>query len=172
MALASTLTPPPTEISISSSEPRTKSTVCVSNRNVVSIGTHLLGALFGWEEPDEKSPNKSWSAACILSYIVKENLPCKELILKIPLEIPKPGVKYSVHDLTFFQGVPLVNLLTKCMRSLTLASRVQGSKHTTLVKIGLLRLLSLWIDNCANAIRAFLQSPSNLPFISFIIINC
>jgi hypothetical protein len=58
-----------------------------------------------------------------------------------------------------------VTLLTKCMRSLILASKLQSTKKTTLVKIGLLKVLTTWLDGCSAAVKAFLSSPNNLPFI-------
>eukprot|EP01114_Cavostelium_apophysatum_P021398 TRINITY_DN7452_c0_g1_i1.p1 TRINITY_DN7452_c0_g1~~TRINITY_DN7452_c0_g1_i1.p1 ORF type:complete len:901 (+),score=274.81 TRINITY_DN7452_c0_g1_i1:141-2843(+) len=143
MALASTLTPPPT----------------MSNEEMdsASIGTQLIKALGTWENNDEILPYKSWFSSLILSFIIKENSTSKELVLRIPLEIPT-------------SGVPMVTLLTKCMRSLTFACRIVPSEQTLLAKIGFLRLLSTWLDNSAAAVKAFLSFPNNLPFLMELVI--
>lgn len=56
-----------------------------------SLGTQLLNALLGWETPDEILPYKTWYSGAILEYILKDNASAKQLVLKIPLEVPKPG---------------------------------------------------------------------------------
>jgi hypothetical protein len=147
MALASTLTPSPTD-------------------QQLSIGNLLLGSLLGWEDAENHSntgnstnannafPWKCWFSSNILSYILKDNVSCKDLILRIPLEIPKPGT-------------PLTTLLTKVMNSLTLASRLQSSnKVTSIVKIAMLKLLCEWMVDSSNSVKAFLAIPTNLPFVS------
>lgn len=52
------------------------------------------------EEGSEK-PYRSWHASIMLSSILKDNPQCKELVLKIPLEIPKSGKKKK-KNLPFF----------------------------------------------------------------------
>jgi hypothetical protein len=85
MALASTLTPSP---------------ATTEDNYSGSIGTILLNSLLGWESSEDQVPLKSWYASCILCYALKDNAASKELVLKIPLEIPKPG--YDVILVTSF----------------------------------------------------------------------
>jgi hypothetical protein len=47
---------------------------------------------------------------------------------------------------------------------------VATTKPLSLVKIGFLRLLSTWLDNCPTAVKVFLSSPNNLPFLVEIIL--
>jgi len=158
IALASTLTPPPDSTNGEQPDSRQQ-----------SIGTQLLHGLFGWDSLGYSNSTsddfytlqaKSWIASCILSYILKDDLNSKELVLKIPLEIPKIGT-------------PMVNLLGKLTRTLSFAVKMTASNATTstqprnliLVKVGILRLLSTWMDNCVGAVRNFLSMPNNLPFL-------
>eukprot|EP01117_Protostelium_nocturnum_P007795 TRINITY_DN278_c0_g2_i1.p1 TRINITY_DN278_c0_g2~~TRINITY_DN278_c0_g2_i1.p1 ORF type:complete len:673 (+),score=283.73 TRINITY_DN278_c0_g2_i1:1129-3147(+) len=167
LSLASTLTPPPTDESHNDSH----------NSSSGSIGSQLISNLISWEDDNEAYPYKCWFACSILTYILKDEPTSKELVLKIPLEIPK-------------SGVPMVTLLSKCTKNLMLScrlsqsnnsnnannsnnsnqnsgnsNRISSSDRFTLVKIGLLRLLAVWMDNCPNAIKIFLSSANNLPFL-------
>jgi len=142
LALASTLTPPPT----------------ITEQELASIGTELLNGLLDWEKSSESLPYRSWFCSMILSYILKDNLSSKELVLKIPLEIPKPGI-------------PMVTLLIKCLRTMQLVFRIQPSKQTLLVKIQLLRLVATWLDGCVSAVKAYLSSSASLPMLFELVVS-
>ncbi|PRP88469.1 hypothetical protein PROFUN_03186 [Planoprotostelium fungivorum] len=156
LTLASTLTPSSLDEAINADT--TKS----------SIGTQLIHHLLSWEDDQEALPFRSWFSCTILMYILRDEPSSKELVLKIPLEIPK-------------SGVPMVTLLTKCTKNLVLCCQLSSSQNQSgnsmtnapnrapvknhLVQIALLRLLCIWMDNCSYAVRIFLSAPNNLPFL-------
>lgn len=76
---------------------------------------------------------------------------CKEIILHIPLEIPtQPGEKTPT-------------LLPTIMD--ILVSACQKESTPTIVPVGLLRLLCTWLDDCTQAVKAFMSNPTNIPFL-------
>ncbi|KAL6078488.1 Vesicle-mediated ER to Golgi transport protein [Balamuthia mandrillaris] len=164
LAIASTLTPPPTITNNLREE-----------QPVVgfSIGRKLIHALLGEYltdtvvEPTSLSPRDHsprsgqderdalcpWFAACVLSSILSMNEECKELVLRIPLEIPR------------MEG-PLPTLMTKCNQALFELTRAAAtSNESTLYRVGLLRLLCTWLYESPASVKAFLSAPKNLPFM-------
>jgi hypothetical protein len=94
-----------------------------------------------------------------MSAILKDNNASKELLLRIPLEIPKPNG-------------PLATLMTKAVRALSQSDRQvdplieglrQGDKlHVVLIilTVGLLRMLCVWLDHSSPSVKAFLATPT------------
>lgn len=134
LAVASTLTPSP---DVSDGEDLNKPQ---------SVGYHLANILKSWKTSDSL---QIWYAACMLSAILKDSPDCKHLVLRIPLELPKPGV-------------PMVTLLETCFESLKAATSQAADK---VVRVALLRLFCIWMDECPKAVKTLLQYPTNLPFL-------
>lgn len=61
------------------------------------------------------------------------------------------------------KGTTPVTLMTKCMKSLAVASKIHG---TTMVKVGILRLLNTWLYASPSSVIAFLSSSTNVPFVN------
>eukprot|EP01116_Phalansterium_solitarium_P000214 TRINITY_DN10123_c0_g1_i1.p1 TRINITY_DN10123_c0_g1~~TRINITY_DN10123_c0_g1_i1.p1 ORF type:complete len:1117 (+),score=415.56 TRINITY_DN10123_c0_g1_i1:143-3493(+) len=158
LALASTVTPS----AISSSSTPQSLTGLIEGS--VTVGSILLHALLDWEP--QGPPQPAWYSSCILGYILRDSPRAKDLLLRIPLEIPK-------------QGVPMVTLLTRSMRVLTLLHRTPGLPNASpllpspglLVRVGLLRLLGTWLDDCGGAVKSFLDSATNLSFLVEIVLQ-
>ena len=76
----------------------------------VSIGGQITKAIFGWETDVRPDVISTWFGCLALGALLKENEMAKDLVHKIPLDIPRPGM-------------PLVNLLTKVVRSTVKSAR-------------------------------------------------
>jgi hypothetical protein len=108
-----------------------------------SFGRLLLKTLLSWElEEDALRP---FYAASILSYILKGNRPVKDLLLRLPLEIGKD--QSSIE-----------NLLNKTMKALIKSIKTRAPLP---IQLGMLRLLTMWLDDCDHAVRLFLQYSDN-----------
>uniref|UniRef100_A0A6B2KY68 Vesicle tethering protein Uso1/P115-like head domain-containing protein n=1 Tax=Arcella intermedia TaxID=1963864 RepID=A0A6B2KY68_9EUKA len=130
LALASTITPPPVDPTSNEEE---------------TIGRTLLRTLMGWEHDTDNL--RPWYASMMLSYILQDNRPCKERLLRLQLEIPKAESS----------GLPSDNLFTKIIKEVGKAIKIGADVQ---IQVGILRLLSVWIYDCPQAIQAFLQSTS------------
>ncbi|KAG9446082.1 hypothetical protein H6P81_012210 [Aristolochia fimbriata] len=101
-------------------------------------------------------------AASVLSHVLKDNLQCKERMLKIELEPLTPNLGAE-------------SLLHRIMRYLILSSSVKkvdsnDQKERTLVgdqyfQPVILRLLIIWFSDCPSVVQAFLDSPGHLTFV-------
>ena len=90
-------------------------------------------------------------ALLLHSAVVYENEDCKEHTLKIPLSLPRPGQ-------------PDLSLLPRCT-SLLADTCKEGSKVEVIVRVGIARLLCVWLYECSNAVAAFIALPHNVPFV-------
>eukprot|EP01132_Coremiostelium_polycephalum_P003220 gene3220-4032_t len=135
----------------------------------LSIGQHLLRALFSWESPSPSSSTpisqsplmnrpfdlaSFWYSSVVLQYMLIDSTHTKDHVLKAPLEIPK-----SASD----ASNPPATLFTKLMSSLLSTKKVEVDP---LVKIGLLKLLSIWLDHSPKSIKAFFENQSHISFIA------
>ncbi|EGC39295.1 hypothetical protein DICPUDRAFT_147928 [Dictyostelium purpureum] len=128
----------------------------------LSIGQHLFKALFSWETPIAGKPfdiSCFWFASVVLLYMLKDSVHTKDQLLKMPLEVPKSSAAAEKQPLTLF---------TKLMESL-----LNTKKHDIdpTIKIGLLKLLSVWLDQSPNSIQEFFKGPQNLAFLVELILS-
>ena len=130
-----------------------------------SVGYHLANILKSWKTSDSL---QIWYAACMLSAILKDSPDCKHLVLRIPLELPKPGTLLNASSPHHPQGVPMVTLLETCFESLKAATSQAADK---VVRVALLRLFCIWMDECPKAVKTLLQYPTNLPFVGSVCLH-
>jgi len=113
----------------------------------------------------------------MLSYILVDNNQCKELVLRyytthtLP---PKQRKRASKLNVSYCKRIPLeipkadgpfINLLSKSM--ITLMENLNSKHGNPLLSVGLLRLLCTWLYECPQAVKAFMASAQNIPFVSF-----
>ncbi|KAG0630720.1 hypothetical protein M758_1G199600 [Ceratodon purpureus] len=120
-----------------------------------SFGSMLVGALISSDGRNDLEA--SCRAASVLSHILKDNVQCKERVLKIPLEIP-----------SFSTSSPEL-LMARCMKYLAAASPAaasnQDSPGTVWLQPVFLRLLVTWVVECPPAVTALLFEPAHLPVL-------
>jgi hypothetical protein len=87
----------------------------------------------------------------LFSAVVADNEECKEHTLKIPLSLPRPGQ-------------PDLSLLPRCTTLLADTCK-EGSNIEVIVRVGIARLLCVWLYECPNAVAAFIALPHNIPFV-------
>ncbi|KAH7841344.1 hypothetical protein Vadar_028611 [Vaccinium darrowii] len=98
-------------------------------------------------------------AASVLSHILKDNIQCKETVLRIELEAPTPSL-----------GSP-EPLLHRMVKYLALASSMKskdGKSSTpgnTYVQPIVLKLLVTWLSDCPSAVHCFLDSRPHLTYL-------
>jgi len=98
-------------------------------------------------------------AASVLSHILRDNIQCKERVLRIELEAPTPSL-----------GSP-EPLLHRMVKYLALASSMKskdGKSSTpgnTYVQPIVLKLLVTWLSDCPSAVHCFLDSRPHLTYL-------
>ena len=125
-----------------------------------SITQELLAAVVA-PEIATNAPYRRWYACEALAAILRGNMPCQELLLKLPLKLP------GGDDLMSDFLLPCVTRALTVASSGALDKSRDGSEaypneHDM---VALLRLLVVWLDKCPPAVRIFKQSPQNLPFM-------
>ncbi|PWA87641.1 Armadillo-like helical [Artemisia annua] len=129
----------------------------------MSFGSMLLHGLALSEHDGDLET--SCRAASVLSYVLKDNIYCKEKVLKIELESPMPSL-----------GAP-EPLLHRMLRYLAVASSKKGKdgKSTTptnaYVQQIILKLLVTWLSDCPNAVHSFLASSPHITFLVELVLN-
>ncbi|XP_034703877.1 golgin candidate 6 [Vitis riparia] len=104
-------------------------------------------------------------AASVLSYILKNNIQCKERVLRIELEAPMPSL-----------GAP-EPLMHRMVKYLALASSMKskdGKSSPTgnlYVQPIILKLLVTWLADCPNAVHCFLDSRPHLTYLLELVSN-
>ncbi|XP_071726425.1 golgin candidate 6-like isoform X2 [Rutidosis leptorrhynchoides] len=104
-------------------------------------------------------------AASVLSYVLKDNIHCKDKVLKIELESPTPSLGSSEP------------LLHRMVKYLALASSNKGkdikssSPKNIYVQPIILKLLVTWLSDCPNAVHSFLNSAPHLTFLIDLVSN-
>ncbi|EFA84939.1 hypothetical protein PPL_01932 [Heterostelium album PN500] len=161
MALASTITPP------------------APGDDDLSIGQHLVRALFSWEmsttqssTPSPASPtantasllanmridiNGFWYSSMVIIYTLRDSTHAKEQMLKAVVEIPKSTATAGSGEqqpLTLFQKLMAALLATKKQQDID-----------PLIKIALLKILSIWLDKSPRVVTEFFKNGSHLSFI-------
>ncbi|XP_057800045.1 golgin candidate 6-like [Salvia miltiorrhiza] len=128
----------------------------------ISFGSMLLHGLILSESDGDLET--CCRAAGVLSHILKDNIQCKERVLKIELEAPTPIL-----------GGP-EPLLHRMVKYLALASSMSKDgkaslSDTTYLQPIILKLLLLWLFDCPSAVQSFLGSRPHLTYLLELISN-
>ncbi|XP_024370992.1 golgin candidate 6 isoform X2 [Physcomitrium patens] len=144
--LASTITPLPQSIAQGNDR-------LVDDEIRPSFGSMLVGALISSDGRNDLEA--SCRAASVLSHILKNNVQCKERVLKIPLKIPSSSAS------------PPELLMPCCMKYLAAASPTKSPNNpeTIWLQPVFLRLLVTWVAECPPAVTALFEQPAHLPFL-------
>ncbi|URD83809.1 Uso1 / p115 like vesicle tethering protein, head region [Musa troglodytarum] len=127
----------------------------------MSFGSMLLQALLSdGASGDLEMCSKATS---VLSHILKDNVKCKERVLKVELEAPVPSL-----------GSP-EPLLHRIMKNLALAASGKDSNQTyqgdSYIQPLILRLLVTWLAECPNAVYCLLEAPAHLTYLLNLVSN-
>ncbi|XP_071918646.1 golgin candidate 6-like isoform X2 [Coffea arabica] len=104
-------------------------------------------------------------AASVLSHVLKDNMECKERVLKIKLEAPMPSL-----------GGP-EPLMHRMVKYLALSSSMNGNdgkssgSGNAYVQPFILKLLVIWLSSCPNAVQYFLDSRPHLTYLLELVSN-
>ncbi|KAK3183661.1 hypothetical protein Dsin_030947 [Dipteronia sinensis] len=102
-------------------------------------------------------------AASVLSHILKDNMHCKERVVRIELEAPMPSLGVAEP------------LLHRMVRYLALASSMKnkdGKSGTAgFVQLVILKLLVTWLADCPTAVHCFLDSRPHLTYLLELVSN-
>lgn len=104
-------------------------------------------------------------AASILSYLLKDNIPCKEKALKIELEPP-------MHSMGTRE--PLMHRITKYLAVASAMNNKDGkSKGKTNVYVQqlILKLLIIWLVDCPSAVQCFLDARPHVTYLLELLSN-
>ncbi|KAI3501335.1 hypothetical protein L1887_29201 [Cichorium endivia] len=129
----------------------------------MSFGSMLLHGLATSEHDGDLET--SCRAASVLSYVMKDNIQCKEKVLQIELESSMPSL-----------GSP-EPLLHRMVKYLALASSKKGKdgKSTTprnsYFQPIILKLLVTWLCDCPGAVQSFLDSRPHLTYLIELVSN-
>ncbi|KVH95366.1 Armadillo-like helical [Cynara cardunculus var. scolymus] len=129
----------------------------------MSFGSMLLHGLAMSEHDGDLET--SCRAASVLSYVMKDNIECKEKVLQIKLESSMPSL-----------GSP-EPLLHRMVKYLALASskKVKDGKSTTprnsYFQPIILKLLVTWLCDCPTAVQSFLESRPHLTYLIELVSN-
>lgn len=104
-------------------------------------------------------------AASVLSHVLKDNMECKERVLKIKLEAPMPSL-----------GGP-EPLMHRMVKYLALSSSMNGNdgkssaSGNAYVQPVILKLLVIWLSSCPSAVQCFLDSRPHLTYLLELVSN-
>ncbi|XP_015576207.2 golgin candidate 6 isoform X1 [Ricinus communis] len=129
----------------------------------MSFGSMLLhGLTLGESDGDLETCCR---AASVLSHILKDNMQCKERVLRIELESPTPSL-----------GVPEL-LMHRMVKYLALASSMKNkdgksnTKRNLFVQPIILKLMVTWLAECPSAVQCFLDSRPHLTYLLELVSN-
>lgn len=129
----------------------------------MSFGSMLLhGLTLGESDGDLETCCR---AASVLSHILRDNIQCKERVLRVELESPMPSL-----------GAP-EPLMHRMVKYLALASNMKNkdgktsTKENSYVQPIILKLLVTWLADCPNAIQCFLASRPHLTYLLELVSN-
>ncbi|KAI4348210.1 hypothetical protein L6164_008961 [Bauhinia variegata] len=129
----------------------------------MSFGSMLLhGLTFGENDGDLETCCR---AASVLSHVLKDNLQCKERVLRIEIEAPTPS---------FGAAEPLIYRMVKY---LALASSMKNndgqstSLGSSYIQAIILKLLVTWLADCPNAVHCFLDARPHLTYLLELVSN-
>lgn len=150
--LASTLIPQPHSMVNASMEDDVK----------MSFGSMLLHGLT--ESERDGDLETCCRAASVLSHVLWDNIQCKEKVLQIELEAPRP---------TLGGPEPLMHHMVKYLAlasSRTKDGRVSSSGPIYVHSI-ILKLLVIWLCDCPRAVQCFLDSNPHLTYLLELVSN-
>uniref|UniRef100_A0A0E0FCX1 Vesicle tethering protein Uso1/P115-like head domain-containing protein n=1 Tax=Oryza meridionalis TaxID=40149 RepID=A0A0E0FCX1_9ORYZ len=121
------------------------------------FGSILLQALVSSD--DNGDMEACCRASSVLSHIIKDNLQCKDRVLQIQLETPAPSLGRTE---------PLLHRIVTCLSIAASAEGENGQSgqpEESYIQPVILRLLIVWLVDCANAIDCLLESVVHLNYI-------
>ncbi|KAE9598979.1 hypothetical protein Lalb_Chr15g0086731 [Lupinus albus] len=98
-------------------------------------------------------------AASVLSHILKDNLPCKEKVLRIEIEVPMQ---------TLGAPEPLMHRMVKYLAvasSMKQKDRNSTTSGNSYVQVIILKLLVTWLEGCPSAVHCFLDARPHLTYL-------
>ncbi|KAK9102496.1 hypothetical protein Sjap_019750 [Stephania japonica] len=101
-------------------------------------------------------------AASVLSYILQDNIHCKERVLKVAIEATMPSL--GVPEPLLHRIVKYLALATS-LRSKNADSKSPSPAGGSNIQPIILRLLVIWLADCPNAVQSFLDSRPNLTYL-------
>ncbi|KAL7183059.1 hypothetical protein ACSBR1_041693 [Camellia fascicularis] len=104
-------------------------------------------------------------AASVRSYVLKDNIQCKERVLPIELEEPTPSL--GAPEPLLHRVVKYLALAT-CMKSKERKSNASGN---TYVQAIILKLLVIWLSDCPSVVQCFLDSRPHLTYLLQLVSN-
>uniref|UniRef100_A0A5B7B672 Putative golgin candidate 6 isoform X1 n=1 Tax=Davidia involucrata TaxID=16924 RepID=A0A5B7B672_DAVIN len=127
----------------------------------MSFGSMLLHGLTTSENDGDLET--CCRAASVLSHVLKDNIQCKERVLRIELEPPMPSL-----------GAP-EPLMHRMVKYLALASSMKSKDVSTsgssYVQPIILKLLVTWLSDCPSAVHCFLDSRPHLTYLLDLVSN-
>ncbi|KAK1408279.1 hypothetical protein QVD17_39918 [Tagetes erecta] len=148
--LASTLTPQPLSMTHAPFEEDVN----------MSFGSMLLHGLALSEHDGDLET--SCRAASVLSYVLKDNIQCKEKVLQIEIESPMPSLG---------SPEPLLHRMVKYLALAFSKKGNDGKSTNSYVQPIILKLLVTWLSDCPNAVHSFLASRPHLTYLVELISN-
>ncbi|KAD5508353.1 hypothetical protein E3N88_16056 [Mikania micrantha] len=126
----------------------------------MSFGSMLLHGLASSEHDGDLEI--SCRAASVLSYVLKDNIPCKEKVLQIEIESPMPSLG---------SPEPLLHRMVKYLALAFSKKGKDGKSTNSYVQPIILKLLVTWLSDCPNAVNSFLASRPHLTYLVELISN-
>lgn len=131
----------------------------------IPFGSMLLRALTSTEANGDLEA--CCRAASVLSHILKDNVQCKERVLKIVLETPVPSLG------------PPEPLLHRIVKILALAVSKKNRDHDQsassagdlYIQPVILHLLITWLADCPSAVNCILDSQAHLTYLIELVLN-
>lgn len=104
-------------------------------------------------------------ASSVLSHVLKDNVQCKERVIRIELEPPMPSLGAPE---------PLMHRMVKYMALASSMKNKDGKSSTSgnlYVQPIILKLLVTWLADCPNAVHCFLDSRPHLTYLLELVSN-
>ncbi|GMP96314.1 hypothetical protein CsSME_00045008 [Camellia sinensis var. sinensis] len=104
-------------------------------------------------------------AASVLSHVLKDNMQCKERVLRIELEEPTPSLGAPE---------PLLHCVVKYLALATCMKSKEGKLNAsgnTYVQAIILKLLVIWLSDCPSVVQCFLDSRPHLTYLLQLVSN-
>ncbi|XP_021658483.2 golgin candidate 6 isoform X2 [Hevea brasiliensis] len=104
-------------------------------------------------------------AASVLSHVLKDNIQCKERVLRIELESPMSSLGAAE---------PLMHRMVKYLALASNMKNKDGKSSSTgnsYVQLIILKLLVTWMADCSTAVQCFLDSRPHLTYLLELVSN-
>ncbi|XP_051151641.1 golgin candidate 6 [Andrographis paniculata] len=128
----------------------------------MSFGSMLLHGLT--ESERDGDLETCCRAASVLSHLLKDNVQCKEKVVQIELEAPRPtlgGPEPLMHRMVKY--LALASSMSKDGRA--------NSSGPIYVQPIILKLLVIWLSDCPRAVQCFLDSNPHLTYLLELVSN-